>query len=259
MATATTTSPLGPSAPINYGIPDTSQGATFELEEQAAAAARGQTFASLWQGFQLPPAMAGDFWQVYAMAEQFAANTGWKYLPTPQMLVSLVRGGNFDPHAVYQWMAVMMKVDPKKMPWASLGLNSDQYNQRKASMGDSLYGITGHTDFASAGLAGLEATAMYQQWSPQQLTDYILQHPTLSKQYGYLAVGYDYNRYSQYKLTNATALKQRYGTQYTDAQAIQSLTDPQTAFHAQGGAFGQYQPFVQSQTTIPTGRQSSVR
>ena len=31
MATAQSTSPLGPSATINYGIPDTSQGATFNL------------------------------------------------------------------------------------------------------------------------------------------------------------------------------------------------------------------------------------
>jgi hypothetical protein len=126
-------------------------------------------------------------------------------------------------------------------------------------MGDSLYGLTGHTDFTSAGLAGLESTAMYQQWTPQQLQDYILQNPQLSQKYGYLKAGYTFNTYQQYKLTNATALKQRYGTQYTDAQAIQSLTEPQTAFHAQGGTFGEFQPYVQSQTTIPTGRQSSVR
>ena len=104
-----------------------------------------------------------------------------------------------------------------------------------------------------------ENQAIFQQWSPQMIQDYILKNPALSQQYGYLKAGYTYNTYQQYKITNATALKQRYGTQYSDAQAIQSLTDPQTAFHAQGGTFGEFQPYVQSQTTIPTGHQSSVR
>jgi hypothetical protein len=257
---AQTQSPLGPSATVNYGIPDTSQGATFMLEEQAAASARGQSFASLWSGFTLPPALAGDFWQMYSQAEAFAANTGWKYLPTPQQLVFLVDHGFATADSLTQFQALANTAGIlQKMPWAGLGMSQTQYSQSKANMGDSLYGLTGHTDFTAAGLGSIQDQAMIQNWSSQQLSDYILQNPALKSQYGYLGYGYNYNTYQAYKTTNATALKQRYGTQFTDANAIQSIADPQTALHAQGGAFGEFAPYTQSQTTMQTGRQSAVR
>src|SRR5580692_9575158 len=124
-------SPLGPSANIGYGIPDTSTGAQFMLEEQAAAAARGQTASSLWAGFTLPPSMAGDFWSVYSMAETFAANTGWKYLPTPQAIEDIIKAGQVNnPLAAFTFFAAAMTPQQRAaMPWASLGMSSTQYNQ----------------------------------------------------------------------------------------------------------------------------------
>jgi hypothetical protein len=261
VATAQSNSPLGSSATINYGVPDTSQGATFELEEQAAASARGESVTKLWSGFTLPPSLAGDFWQLYTQAETFAANTGWKNLPSPQQLVWLAEHGfaTADSLTQFQAFANVTGVNMQKMPWAGLGMSQTQYSQSKANMGDSLYGLTGHTDFTAAGLGSIQDQAMIQNWSSQQLSDYILQNPALKSKYGYLGYGYNYNTYQAYKTTNATALKQRYGTQFTDANAIQSIADPQTAFHAQGGAFGDFAPYTQSQTTMQTGHQSTVR
>jgi hypothetical protein len=261
MATASSSSPLGSSATINYGVPDTSQGATFELEEQAAAAARGESVKQLWSGFNLPPQYAGDFWQLYTQAETFAANTGWKYLPSPQQLLQALKSGMATANslAVFQYFAKETGVNLTKEPWAALGMNATQYSQSQANMGDSLYGLTGHTSFAQAGLGAIQQQAMFQNWNSQQLSDYILQNPGLKAKYGYLGYGYTYNTYQAYKTTNAQALKQRYGNSFTDANAIQSIADPTTAFHAQGGAFGQFAPYTQSTQNIATGRQSSVR
>lgn len=258
-------SPLGSTVDnntlLNYGIPDTSQGATFELEEQAAAAARGQSFAKLWAGFKLPAGVAGDFWQLYSMAETFAANTGWKNLPTPQQLVFLAQRGyaTMDSLTVFGALAAITKVDQAKMPWAATGLSATQYNQSVANMNDSVYQLTGKSSFADAGLGAIENKALTENWSSTQLQDYIQQNPALNKQFGYLQYGYNFNTYNQYKVNNQAALKQRYGNSFTDTQALQSIASPESTFHASGGAQGQFQPYVQSQEQIPTGRQSSVR
>ena len=267
-STSTTTgssSPLGGSVSnaslLNYGIPDTSQGAQFELEEQAAAAARGQSYQSLWAGFKLPAKYAGDFWSLYSQAETFAANTGWQYLPTPQMLVSMLANGFATADTLEQMagFAQLTKVNTTKMPWATLGMNATQYEQAQANVGDALYEVTGKTSFADAGLQGIEAQAMSQGWSQGQIQDAILKSPTLSSQYGYLKAGQNYLQYSQWKLSNAQTLQQRYGHQYTDAQAQQELLSPTNTFHAEGGTFGESVPYVAATSSMPTGRQSSVR
>jgi hypothetical protein len=253
-------SSLGPSAKVGYGIPATSTGAQFMLEEQAAAAARGQTASSLWAGFSLPPSEAGDFWQVYSWAETFAANTGWKYLPTPQLLVDLVKSGNIDnPQAAYQWFSDVMKVNQTTMPWAALGMSSTQYNQSEANLSDSLYALTGTTDFNAAGLGSVKADALFNNWSETHLQNYIQQNPALNAKYGYLALGQNYQQFQTWKSQNAATLQQRYGHAYTDQQAIQELGSPLSTFHAEGGTFGESVPYVAATSSMPTGRQSSVR
>jgi hypothetical protein len=259
--TADTTSPLGSSATINYGLPDTSQGAQFELEEEAAAAARGQSYASLWAGFKLPAKDAGDFWQLYSLAETFASNTGWKYLPTPQQLLTALGQGMATANqlSVFQYFAKVSKVNQTTMPWAALGMSATQYGQTSANQADTVFELTGKDSFAAAGLGGVEQTALFNNWTSQQLQDYIEKNPTLNKQYGYLALGQNYQQFAAWKQSNASTLEQRYGTKYTDAQAIQELGSPLQTFHAQGGVFGESVPYVAASSTMPTGRQSSVR
>lgn len=258
-------SPLGSSVTntslLNYGIPDTSQGAQFELEEQAAAAARGQSYAALWAGFKLPAKDAGDFWQLYSLAETFASNTGWKYLPTPQQLLTAMNSGMADANQlnVFQYFAKQTGVNQTKMPWAGLGMNSTQYAQSTANLGDTLYSLTGQSTFAAAGLGAIEDQAMFQNWSPQQIQDYIQKTPALNSKYGYLALGQNYTQFQAWKTENAQSLTQRYGTKYTQAQAIQELGAPLQSFHAEGGVFGESVPYVSASSTMPTGRQSSVR
>jgi hypothetical protein len=48
-------------------------------------------------------------------------------------------------------------------------------------------------------------------------------------------------------------------SQFTDQQAIQNLGDPLSTFQAEGGAFGQFTPYVQSSEKMPTGFASSAR
>lgn len=246
---------------LNYGIPATSQGAQFELEEQAAAAARGQSYAALWAGFKLPAKDAGDFWQLYSLAETFASNTGWKYLPSPKQLLAAINAGMATANqlSVFQYFAKQSGVNEQKMPWAGLGMSATQYAQSTANMGDTLYSLTGKSTFEDAGLGAIADTAMFQNWTSQQIQDYIQKNPTLNKQYGYLQYGQNYTQFQNYKVQNAQSLQQRYGHQYTDQQAISNLGDPLNSFHASGGTFGESVPYVAASSQLPTGRQSSVR
>jgi hypothetical protein len=246
---------------INMGIPDTSLGGQFEGEEWAAAQARGQSWAQLWAGFKLPAKDAGDFWTLYAAAESFAGNTSWKYLPTPQQLLSMMNSGmaNDNTLQLMSYFTKITKVNTTLMPWAPMGLSSTQYSQALANVGDALYETTGQSSFATAGLGAIEDQAMLQGWSSTQLSDYIQKNPTLNKQYGYLQYGQNFQQFSQWKSQNAQSLEQRYGPKYSQAQAIQELGAPLQAFHAQGGVFGESVPYVSASSTMPTGRQSSVR
>lgn len=255
----------GPSAfenqtvPVGGGVPDTSYGQEFLLEEQAGYAARGQTFDL--SGTLIPPQYAGDFWAFYTMAQTFASNTGWRYLLTPQQLIQgLQLGyGSGNQQDAFAWMASVTGVDTNKMPWAPWGLSATQYEQNWGNATDALYQMTGSTDFVTAGMGGIMNMAMRDQWSAQRIQDYILQNPALSQRYGYLKYGYTYQSFQQYKTQNADSLKQRYGAQWSDAQAIENIGTPAAQFHASGGQFGAYQPYVKSDTTIPTGNQSGPR
>lgn len=246
-----------PNAAIGGGVPQTAQGQQFLLEEQAAYAARGQQFDL--SGTLIPPDLAGDFWAFYQQAEAFAAATGWRYLLTPQQLVAGLRAGlaNQPIAAANQWMAQQTGYDLASHPWVTVGLTPDQYAKSAGSLSSMLQELTGQTSWSEAGIPGDPLTAIQQGWSSQQLQDWIAK--SMPGKYEYLKYGYNYNSFQAYKTQNADALKQRYGAQYTDAQAVQNISAPLTAFHAQGGQFGAFTPYVKSDTTIPTGFQSGAR
>lgn len=242
---------------LNYGLAPTQDAQQFETEEEEAGAARGGQ--DPLKGFKLPAAMAGDFWAVYSMAETFASNTGWKYLPTPQMVLNIIgAGAQSNPQAVFQYFATQMKT-PASMPWAAMGVSATQYLQNQANLSDSIYALTGQTSLAAAGMGSEASTALFNNWSQAQLQNYITQNKTLNAKYGYLQYGQTYQQFQSWKQSNAQTLQQRYGTKYTDAQAISELAAPQTAFHASAGTFGESVPYVTASSQLPTGRQSSVR
>src|SRR5580700_5712652 len=196
---------------LNYGLAPTTDAQQFETEEEEAGAARGG--GNPLAGFKLPAWAAGDFWAVYSMAETFASNTGWKYLPTPQMILGIIgAGAQSNPQAVFQYFAKQMKI-PATMPWAAYGLNSQQYNQATSNLADSLYSLTGTADFSSAGLAGIYQTALFNGWTAQHLQNYIQQNKTLNAKYGYLQYGQNYQQFQNYKIQNADTLRQRFGNQ----------------------------------------------
>jgi hypothetical protein len=261
-----TSSPLGPGTDtatqaqeLLYGIPSSSQGAQFLLEEEAAGAARGT--GNPFAGWKMPAAAAGDFWQLYSQAETFAANTGWRNLLTPQQLIGAWHAGmaTADQTTLFAYFARVAKVDTAKMPWAATGLNATQYAQATNNLKDAVFALTGKDDFASAGLGGVETQALSQGWTQQHLSDYIQKNAGLNAQYGWLQHGLDYQGFAQYKIQNADTLKSRYGAQFTDQQTLANLTSPLGSFHAQGGAFGQQVPFVAADSKLPTGQASAVR
>lgn len=243
---------------LNYGLAPTTDAQQFETEEEEAGAARGG--GNPLAGFKLPAWAAGDFWAVYSMAETFASNTGWKYLPTPQMILGIIgAGAQSNPQAVFQYFAAQMKI-PSTMPWAAYGMSSQQYSQSTSNLADSLYSLTGTTDFQEAGISSaMQANALFNGWTAQHLQNYIQQNPALNAKYGYLQYGYNYQSFNSYKISNADSLRQRFGNQFTSANAIEELAAPTTAFHASGGAFGESVPYVSATSNIATGRQSAVR
>jgi hypothetical protein len=254
--------PSGGGGSPNYGIPTTSEGQTFLQEEQAAAAARGQ--GNPFAGWTMPKSMGGDFWSFFQLAETFAANTGWKHLLTPQQLVAGINAGiNLqDQGAIFAWMAQTTGVDTAAMPWAATGMNSTQYQQATGTLSDTVFELTGQGDWAKAGLdAGTLNKALMQGWSAQRIRDYIVSNPAASAQYGYLKFGQTgtYQAFQDYKRNNAAELSSRFGADYTDQNAIANLSDPLTAFHAQGSAFGQQTPFIAAPAAASEGFQSAIR
>lgn len=244
-------------APVGGGVPTTSQGQQFLLEEQAAYAARGQQFDI--SGTLIPPDLAGDFWSFYQLAENFAASTGWRYLLSPQQLVAGLRAGLASQPSWYvnQWMAQQTGYDLQSHPWVTAGLTPDQYSKAAGSLSSMLQELTGKSSWSEAGLTGDPLTAIMQGWTSQQLQDWI--EKAAPHQYGYLKYGYNYNTFQAYKTQNADALKGRYGNGYTDQQVIENIARPLTAFHASGGQFGTYQPPAKADGTLPTGFQSGAR
>ena len=247
---------------LAQGIPVTTQGAEFVSEEQSAAWARGDTSGNWMSGWSIPQADAGDFWALYSEAETFAANTGWRYLLSPQQLIAGLSQGmaTASQEDVFAWMAKQTNVDTTAMPWATSGLNATQWTEQSNNMNDLVYQLTGQKDFASAGLSSSDlTTAVMQGWNSQQLQDYIQKNPSLNQQYGYLQYGYNYQSFQNYQTQNQQALQSRYGKNFTSQQAIQNLANPLTTFHATGGAFGQFQPYVTSSEKQATGYASAVR
>ncbi len=213
-------------------------------------------------GYSPPSAFpSGDFWNLLSLAEQFANSVGWRYMPTEAELEAALSAGaaNWDQLQTFSYFAQQTGVDLSKMPWAAQGMTVTQYNQQFGNLQDTLYGLTGQDTFAAAGLGAIQQQALEQGWSPQRITDYILQNPQLKAQYGYLAFGYNYTSFQAYKAQNADSLRSRFGHGFTDQNAIQNLSDPLAQFHAQGSAFGQQAPFVASQAAPAQGRQSSIR
>lgn len=261
--------PAAPSNPAAFqdptvsfagNVPQTSQGAQFLLEEQAAYAARGQAF--LINGPLVQSSQAGDFWALYQYAEQFASATGWRNLPTPQVLQQMLSGGaaTWDQTQIFAYMARASGVDTNAMPWALSGMTHTDWEKTVQSINSSVYELTGQESWTTLGLdPNLLQTAITQGWGASTIGDLIQKTPGLNQRYGYLRYGYNYNSFQGYKAQNQQALASRYGVGFSDEQAIANLGAPLPTFHASGSAFGQVTPYVQSKSSLPTGYAASGR
>lgn len=120
------------------GISDTSQAEQFVAEEWNAWFAQGHTAAeehkgaSPFNGFKLPAGEAGDFWSLYSNLESYAANTGWKNLASPTMILKLLGEGaqTWDTYQLYSTLSAYNGTT-KTQPWGLVGMNHTDFNKYK--------------------------------------------------------------------------------------------------------------------------------
>lgn len=248
-----------------FGIPTPglSGAEQFFAEEALGAEARGGKYQNPFAGFKLPKQFAGDFWSFYAMAEQFAANTGFRNLLTPKQLLQGLESGIYlkGQNAVFQWMSTVTGAG-KTMPWAPTGMNATQYQQASTNLDETIAEMTGASGWAALGLSQtMKDQILENGWTTNTaaLTTQLLKQPGVQSKYGWLQFGMTYRDFQNYQTQNHQALTQRYGAKYTTQQAVQNIGAPLTAFHASGGVFGESVPFVAASSSMPTGRQSAIR
>lgn len=119
----------------DLGLADTSQAEQFYSEEWEAAYARGGAKAqNPFSGWTLPPGEAGDFWTLYSEVENYAANTGWRNLATPQMLSSLLKQGasSWDSYQLFSYLGSGNAFgNGATQPWGLVGMNHTDFNKYK--------------------------------------------------------------------------------------------------------------------------------
>lgn len=237
------------------GIPDINGGAeTFYENEALAGNAQGyKPFA----GFNLPNAQAGDFMRLMSLADSFASFAGYSHMPSPQKLLSLAEDPSFN---TYSDQDIFLRFSNwsgtgATMPWAGMGLSVNDWNAKFQQYNQYAMDMTGVASWDAAGLdSDLLSNAIKNGWSESYLNQLVAQrHPA---QYGYLAHGFNYQTWQDYKSQNANALTMRYGTGYTNAQALSNYLNPLQQFQASTGAVQQQS---EQQTQRLSGRQSEVR
>lgn len=247
-----------PTGPGSAGNPGTGQ---FIEDELDAAKARGS--GDPFAGFKLPTNVSTtDYFTLVAAAEKFAANSGWQYFPTPNDLLWALQNGEkvwgagntVQLNGWFAWRAGVLDT----MPWAAQGISKQQWDQSTNQVNNMVLDLTGQSSWAAAGLdPAMLTTALAQGWSSSDIQNHILQNPTLAAKYGYLQEGLTYNSFQAYKATNQAALQSRYGSGFTDANAIQNMQNPLAAFNATGGAVDTTKSKQTQQAQA--GGQSSIR
>ena len=180
----------------------------------------------------------GQFFNLVTMADQWAAATGWRYFPSSALLAEYVNNGwsGSTPEQFFADLTARMGI--WNQPWLKYGLNQNDYNNRIESLNSTLQDLIGPgADIRNAfsnDPAGLSAAIINNQYGSAELTRMF---GTFS-QYGYLRHGQNYQQFQDYKSQNMDKLNQRYGVGYTDAQAVNNLDTPLTAFAANTSAMG---------------------
>ena len=222
--------------------PSTSIGNLQQWEEQEINATAIQTgkAGDPLAGINFQPGEAGSFLGMISTVESYMANVGYnlKYMPTArQMLSALENIPMGDTLAIYNYFARATGATAT-MPWASLGMDSQTYQKTVDSLNQSVYSVTGQSDWASAGLdQNLLNHALTNGWSTTQIQDMIAKNPTLNSQYNWAKYGVSYQQLQSSKASSHAALAAQYGGNYTDQQAANALyVNPLQAFGASGQA-----------------------
>lgn len=183
---------------------------TFITEELAADQARqvpGSQVSVPWQalsGASLMQMGSTEFHQVLTAAENFANNAGDnRFYPTQAQLQAAVQQGVdlTDPKSFEQYM--QQYVPPSlqtKLPWLGTGLGKSGYEQTLQNFKQSWETYTGapaeETD--PTWLAHVNQL-IAQGVSPSSYEQQIQNDPALQQQFGWLAHGYTYTQFQQYK------------------------------------------------------------
>jgi hypothetical protein len=191
-------------------------------------------------GIGFAPGEVGSFLGMISTVESYMANVGYnlKYMPSAfQMLTALRNLPMGDTAGLYKYFSDATGA-AATMPWAAYGMSSDQYNKSVDSLNQSVYGVTGQSDWAAAGLdQGTLRTALLNGWSTTQIQDMIAKNPGLNSQYNWAKYGVSYQQLQSSKASSHAALAAQYGGNYTDQQAANALyVNPLQAFGASGQA-----------------------
>lgn len=218
-----------------------------EWEEQEINATALQTgkAGDPMAGISFAPGEAGSFLGMISIVESYMANVGYnlKYMPSAfQMLTALRNLPMGDTAAIYNYFANATGATAS-MPWARLGMDYQTYQKTVDSLNQSVYGITGKSDWASAGFdQNMLDTAMLNGWGSSQIQNMIQKNPTLNSQYNWAAYGVSYQQLQSAKASSHAALASQYGGNYTDQQAANALyVNPLQSFGASGQAVGNQQ------------------
>ena len=191
-------------------------------------------------GISFAPGEAGSFLGMISIVESYMSNVGYnlKYMPSAfQMLTALRNLPMGDTNAIYNYFSNATGATAS-MPWARLGMDSQTYQKTVDSLNQSVYSVTGQSDWASAGFdQNLLDQALTNGWSTTQLQDMISKNAGLNSQYNWAKYGVTFQQLQSSKASSHAALAAQYGGNYTDQQAANALyVNPLQAFGASGQA-----------------------
>jgi hypothetical protein len=239
----------------------------FIQEELAADKARqaGGGIQVPWQAFSGGKFMdfgPNEFHAVLTQAEQFAANTDFRLMPTQQQMQDAVTQGVSlsDTRAFEQYMMQYVPQDVQtKMPWLGSGLGKTSYDSTLQSYKATWERMTGSVaDETDPNWLSHVSGLIGQGIGVAQYENQVKTDPAMQDKFGWLKHGMDYTTFQQYKQdpNNRQLAVARFGADgASQDQSYLTALDTATIAPTKAGAIN---PQSQRQTTNLQG-QSSVR
>lgn len=207
---------------------------------------------------------ASEFHAALTAAEQFAANTDWRFFPTQDLIQdAMAKNVNFsDPKAFEQYVINSGMMSPEiqaKYPWLGSGLGKSSYDSTMQNYKATWERLTGSVaDEGDPNWQSHINDLIRQGVGTAQFEQQVRSDPGTVSRFGWLKHGQDYTAFQQYKQdpNNRQLAVARYGVDAANSdQSYLGLLDTATIASKGGSAIT---PQSQRQTANLAG-QSSVR